>query len=361
MKRKFRVALMAAVWLQTLGFATEMWAGEGPSLYHTLQEKKNPDGGIELAEGVSLGALIEAEAFVSSRDDEDESDFVLATFQLDGSVDVTENIGGRVVLLWEEDDTEPIDLDEAVLSLGGTDKIPVTLEAGKMYLPFGRFRSHFVSDPLVLELGETRETAVQLITSVGPLDLAAGAFNGDVDEDGDNQIDGFFASVGLVLADHLDAGVYWLSDLGDSDGLEETLLDALSAETEDQEAEVTSYSDVGAVGGYLTLHAFDHLLHVDAEVIGAVDDFDAGLLADVDQAPFVWNLECAIHLHEAAVECAAKVEGSDEVPEFPETQWGLAVVYGFHDWTTISAEYLRGEFEDGGDRDLVTVQLALEL
>ncbi|MBE7414781.1 MAG: hypothetical protein HS130_05975 [Deltaproteobacteria bacterium] len=38
------------------------------------------------------------------------------------------------------------------------------------------FESHFISDPLTLELGETNETALLLSYSAGPLRFSASAF-----------------------------------------------------------------------------------------------------------------------------------------------------------------------------------------
>lgn len=357
----FRIGISISIAALLLLISGVARAEEGTSLYHTMEEKRNPDGGIELTDGVTVGALLEIEAFYSDQGEAEESDIVLATFQLDGSIEVIEGVAGRAVVLWEEDDTEPIDLDEAVASVGGMERFPLVVEVGKMYLPVGRFRSHFVSDPLVLELAETRETAAQLIGTAGPFEGIVGAFNGDVDEDNDDQIDDLYASLSVALNDWLDLGAYWLSDLGDSDGLEETILDARDAAGEDPDTPALPYSDVGAVGGYVTVHALDHLLELDVEVIGAIDDFNAGILGESKSSPLAWNVELAVHLEEHGVECGVKVEGSDDFPEFPKTQWGFAVAYAIHDWTTLAIEYLHGDFDEEADRDIAVAQLAFQL
>jgi hypothetical protein len=71
---------------------------------------------------------------------------------------------------------------------------PVYLIAGRQYIPFGYFDSHFITDPATLILGETNEGAL-----VGGyrfngemVDISLGAFNGRVKEIGkDDKISNF--------------------------------------------------------------------------------------------------------------------------------------------------------------------------
>jgi hypothetical protein len=44
----------------------------------------------------------------------------------------------------------------------------------------------------------------------------------------------------------------------------------------------------------------------------------------------------------------------------PEDQYGAAVTYGLFENTSLSLEYLHGEFENDDERDLLTTQLAVE-
>jgi len=70
------------------------------------------------------------------------------------------------------------------------------------------------------------------------------------------------------------------------------------------------------------------------------------------------------------VELAARYEGSDEFAGQPERQYGVDVSWSPWEYTTLSLEYLRGEFDldfsadENGNvldrRDLVTAQLAFE-
>ncbi|MDZ7664104.1 MAG: hypothetical protein U5K27_02035 [Desulfotignum sp.] len=51
---------------------------------------------------------------------------------------------------YEEDD---LFVDEGFITLSGTDAFPAFLTAGRQYLPFGYFDSHFVTDPATLDAG----------------------------------------------------------------------------------------------------------------------------------------------------------------------------------------------------------------
>ncbi|MBW1959235.1 MAG: LbtU family siderophore porin, partial [Deltaproteobacteria bacterium] len=145
--------------------------GQGlPERVRRIEEKmaQKQEGILEKwADKITLSGVIEAEAGYEDYDydnpatnDEDSSDITLATVELGVDVDITKHVKGHVLFLWEEDDTEPVDVDEGFITLDGADVVPLYLNVGKLYVPFGNFESHFISDPLTLELGETRESAL---------------------------------------------------------------------------------------------------------------------------------------------------------------------------------------------------------
>ena len=331
-----------------MGQSNVEWKAE---LYHTPSERR--DIADLRLNGISIGALLELEASVGEDAGEDASDIVLATFELGIEADVAEGISAAATLLWEEEDTEPVDLDTGVVILGGTEAFPLTLQVGKLYVPFGVFNSHFVSDPLVLEMAETRESAVLLAYGNERFNLSAGAFNGAVDENpDDDHVDNLVVACTLTPTEGVEAGAYWVSDLGDSDGLEGTILDAVSG------TNGLTYSEVGGLGGYLSLTFGDVM--IEGEYIAALDPFDPGFLGEGSLKPKAWNLELAFAVSER-LEFAAKYEGTDEFPGTPEAQYGLAASYGLTDSVTISAEYLHGEYEDSSEqRDVVTAQMGVE-
>ena len=330
-------------------------------LSHTPTEKRDV-AGIDVGENVSIGVLLEFEAGYASQGSESASDFALATFEFGIEAEFHEMVKGRALMLWEEDGTEPIDLDEAAITLGGTEAVPVYLDAGKMYIPFGAFHSHFVSDPLVLELGEVRESAALLGYVNGIIDIRAGAFNGDLD-DGDDHADNAIVAITVTPIDGIEMGAYWISDLGETEAMQEMIEDSAAeadatAATDTTAPGATAYNEVAAAGVYI--HAAAGKLTLELEYMTALDDFDAGILGAAKVKPMSYNCEVAMAVAEDW-ELAVKVEGSDEFGDMPKTQYGIAASHGIFENASITVEYLRGEFNgDADDRDLVTAQLALE-
>ena len=318
-------------------------------LYHTPEEKREL-AGITLLEGVTVGTLLEVEASAGKADGESVSDIVLATFELGIDAELNELVKGRALLLWEEDDTEPIDLDEATITLGGSERIPVYLTAGRIYVPFGVFNSHFISDPLVLELGETRESAVLAGYADSMVDVQAAVFHGDLDKGGD-RADDVVASVTVTPVDSVWFGGFWISDIGESDVLQELAEERLA------DVNPAVYEEVPGAGAFLHVEAWK--LALDVEYITATKDFVSGTLSEGSLRPASWNVELAFHSGERW-EVAVKAEGSRDFPEFPKTQCGIGGSLAVTDSSTVAIEYLHGEFgENGGNRDLVTCQFAL--
>ncbi|WP_145926351.1 LbtU family siderophore porin [Syntrophotalea acetylenica] len=311
---------------------------------------------------ISIGGLIEVEAAYVNVDSDDpdadgnESDLTLATVELGIDVDFVKHVSGHVLLLWEEDETEPLDVDEAFIRLDGEDVVPMYLQAGKMYVPFGNFETHFISDPLTLELGETRESAVVIGYASDLLELSFGVFNGDVDETGkDSHLDSFVASAvynmpreaipGLALS----AGVSWISNLADSDVLSEEIDHSIRRK-------------INGVGAFFSATWQDRLTLI-AEYVGALEKFRAGELAfDDGQSlePKTWNTELGYAVTDKLT-VAARYEGGDDLGDLlPDNQYGIAASYGLFESTTLSLEYLHGEFENHDNQDVLTAQLAFE-
>ena len=71
-----------------------------------------------LSHRLSISGVIEAEAGYEdrtynnpSKQDEESSDITLATMELGIDADISKYVSGHFLLLWEEDDPEPVDLD----------------------------------------------------------------------------------------------------------------------------------------------------------------------------------------------------------------------------------------------------------
>lgn len=323
-------------------------------VYHTLAERKAAGLGTLLGRRISLSGLLELEAAyerIGSRGGESESssDLAVATAQLGLGVAVVDHVTGTLIFLFEEEDTAPPEVDEATVDLafGSWEG-----RLGRQYLPFGAFSSHFVSDPLTLELGETRETAA-LAGYAGRLWRAAAfLFNGDAEREGDeDHLGDWGASVRVTPLPVVELGASVLSDLADAD------------------AELVGGGYRRRVPGW---SAFGVIvvepLEFSGEVLGAArrfhpDDLDADGDGDGDR-PLAWNLELAWH-PVPVVELAARVEGSRELVGQPELQCGAIVSWGPWEHVSLSLEYLRGAFDEGfgegvDSRDRVVTQLAVE-
>ncbi len=340
-------------------------AGGIPERVRKLEEKVAAAPSLgKWGDNITVSGVVEVEAGFENMkfaapgaEDEDSSDIALATVELGIDADITKHVKGHVLLLWEEDDTEPVDLDEAYITFDGEDVVPLYLTAGKMYVPFGRFESHFVSDPLTLELGETRESAVQIGFANAWADLSLAVFNGDIDETGDDDhIKSFVGNATFTLPEGhmpdigITMGCSFISNIGDSDGLEGEIANGDVSDS------------VAGFGAFISAAIKDRFF-IEAEYLGALDEFEAGELTfDGGQKfkPITWNVEVAAAITDA-LEAAIKCEGGQDLGDLlPEIQYGATISYSIFENTSLALEYLYGEFENEDERNLVTAQLAIE-
>jgi hypothetical protein len=294
-----------------------------------------------------------------AEDDEKSSDISLATVELGVDVDIVKHVKGHVLFKYEDD--EDVFVDDGFIIIDGEDVVPLYLNAGKLYVPFGNYESHFISDPLTLELGETRESAIVAGFANDMFDLSLGVFNGDINEtdEDDDLIEKFVASAVFSLPEDtvsglgLTAGASWISDIADSNGLQDVLDEAGTDEIEDY---------VPGWSAFLSISFLDKFFFA-AEYVAATDKFendDLGLAPGERFEPKAWNLELAYAVIEN-LEFAIKYEGSSDALNFiPEKQYGAAVTYGLFENTSLALEYLHGTFENDDERNLLTAQLAIE-
>lgn len=328
-------------------------------LYHTLAEKKAAGLGEKITEKITISGLIEVEASAEEIErvdgsDNAGSDIALATAQLGFGVDIAEGISGDLILLFE--DGEDFTVDEAAINFANDTWFG---RVGQQYVPFGVFHSHFISDPLTLELGETLETAVLGGYGNDLFSLSAYIFNGDAEKTSEQEdhIRDWGVSLIVTPAQGLELGASYISELAESDA------ELMLIQKADNEFEKR-------VGGYSAYFAYENEAYgLAGEVLGAVTDFAAADSAGDKDQPLAWNLELAWYPAEA-LELALRYEGSDEFVGQPEAQYGIAASWGVRENVVLSLEYLRGEFdsvygvnEDGeviDNRNLVTAQLGLE-
>lgn len=332
------------------------------------QLKGGGEGGnsLEWLDRISMSGVIEVEAGFESlnpddpaAEDEDSSDLSLATVELGIEGEISDHVSGSMLLLYE--DGEDIVFDEAFITLKGGDDMPLYLKAGELYVPFGSFESNMISDPLTLEIGETRETALEVGYEMNGFHCSAYLFNGDVDEDGkDNDVDNFGMNAGYTMendAMNLDFGIGYINNIVDSDGLNDIL------DSAEDDISLDEY-----VGG-IALHAVLNYgpVTVIGEYVGATDDprwnnHDLGVSAEGDK-PSAWNAEVGYTFEMAGKETVVGVayQGTDNMEnELPETRMSGVVAVGILENTTLALEYLHDDYENDDEADVVTAQLAIE-
>jgi hypothetical protein len=153
------------------------------------------------------------------------SDIVVATAELGASVMVNDQVSAGISLLYEEDDTD-LEVDVATLTYSPTEA-NWSITAGQLYVPFGSYQTNMVSDPLTLEIGETRETVARFDIESGILSAAIYLFNGTNKKNNgaDNKADNFGLNLGYTIEGQVNitGSVGYINDIGDSDGLQSGL------------------------------------------------------------------------------------------------------------------------------------------
>ena len=341
------------------------------------------------SERLSFSGVIEVEAFtMDGYNGEDESDITLATIELGLDVEIADWVSGQIVLLWEEDDTEPMDVDVGTITLGNMEMFPIYLTAGKMYVPFGNFESNMIQDPLTLEIGETRESAVQVGFEHSGFYGSVYTFNGDIDENGeDNEVKCFGANAGYAFENDnmsLDIGAGWINNLIDSDGLGDGAEEMINDTANATNATIWALSDyVDGFAVHAILNAGPFMLI--GEYVGATDDIEWNVSDDPDNPggmaaawlnpvektgePKAWNLDLAYTVEVMSKETtfALGFQGTDDLADIlPEERYMVSIGVGIAENMSLTLEYLHDEDYDqneggtGDDADMVTVQLAIE-
>ncbi len=315
-----------------------------------------------LNDKINLGGVIEVEAFTGSDyAGTDSSDITLATIELGIEAQINKWVSGNLVLLWEEDDTEPVDLDVASITIGNLKVCPSFLTAGRIYMPFGAFETNMISDTLPLEIGEASDTGIILGYEMSGLYGSAYAFNGDVNETGeDDGVKSFGVRAGYGFENDnmsIDAGIDWINNISNSDGLS----DALPEEIEARVAGIAVHL-VASFGPFSFM----------AEHVAAQDEYNVAELVFRNQGaqPTATAVEAAFGFEainrEAVVAVSYQTTSEAMALELPETRLLISAGMGIYENTSLAIEYLRDEdygTNDGGTgetADQVTAQLAVE-
>jgi hypothetical protein len=327
------------------------------------------DGGGDWFQSVEMSGVVEVEASHTDSDGPDtpsENDLTLATVELGISAQINDWTSAEIILLHEEDDTE-LEVDVGTITIADPDA-PWFVTTGQFYLPFGAFESNMISDPLTLEVAETRESALQIGFDNGRFNGSVYAFNGDnKKQDGDtyqNRIDNWGANLGFVHEGdsvNFGAGAGYINDIGDSDAIQDALSATVGNEVDDH------------VGGW-TVNAIAEAgpFTLIGEYVRATDDFEfTELPFDGGGAqPKAWNAEVgygfSIMGKDSTLAAAYQRTKEAVALELPRRRllvgWSIDIMEN----TALSFEWAHDKdysISDGGtgeDTDTITTQLAVE-
>ncbi len=349
-------------------------------LEEQLAEKQRTGG--NWFENIEIAGLIEVEAgYFEPFGEPSESDIVLATFELGILARFGSWVEGGGSLLYEEDDTD-LEVDTGYITIYNPDVAPVYFTGGQIYVPFGVYETNLISDPLTLEIGETRETAAMLGFEYAGVGGAVYGFNGANKVKGDNQIASWGANLSYVWQSE-DVGVAatagWINDLGDSDTLQDTVSDNRDdallelIEGEEPRADTFSTDPTDRTGGWtaslgVAVGQFSFI----GEYLAATDDFDPDSLAwkDGGARPSAWNIELGYGFTVFGKDSVAAVayQGTDEAVslELPQESWLVGWSVEIFENTALSLEYRNdrdygeGNGGTGDSGNSVVAQLAFE-
>jgi len=317
------------------------------------------DSGIKaIAHELADSLTISGEVVINtSRTDSDgwsgesTSDIIADTVALGIDAQVNPWVSGYIGLLYEQEDDDNLKVDEATITIANPDVTPVFLTAGRMFVPFGNFESHMISDPITLAMAETREEAFQLGVELdNGLTGSVYVFNGKIDESNstytntsNSQIDNFGLNVGYSIeADNmnLDLGIGYINNIATTDGIQDFVGDnGLCG----GDGCIKDY-----VGG-LSLHAIASFgdITVIGEYIATTDEFEAGEITGDEVRPKTWNIEAGYNFELMGKDAniAVAYQGSDdfyldaESTEHFEKAWLLGMNVDIYKSTTLSFEW----------------------
>lgn len=320
-----------------------------------------------ITDNVELSGLVEVEANYSKNkiDDSDNSDVILATVEIGLDSKLSDWSSAHLLLLYEEgeEDNDIFLIDEGTVTLGNLERFPLYLSAGKMYVPFGCFKTHMIMDPLTLEIGETNDSVVQLGLEAAGFLGSFYAYNGDINKKGksDDHINNFGANAGFILENNdmgINVGFDWINNIGDTDSLG----DHLGDRNVDDYVGGISFHTAFVMGPFSII----------GEYVGALDDFKADEISFDSKGaqPAAYNIEAGYTTEflNREITFALGYQATEEAYDLGlyNKLYIATVSMGLFSNTNLAVEYFLAEDydkSDGGTGENVnsaTMQLAVE-
>lgn len=314
----------------------------------------------QLKPTLAIGALIEVE--ISSGDNfdkTDSSDVVLATVEIAIDSQINDLVSGHILLLHEEDDTS-LEVDEGTIKLRKKDS-PFSLTAGQMHVPFGLFETAMISDPLTLELGEARESAI-VISFTENFYATAYVYNGDSKKaTRDDTLDQSGAVIGYKYESDrfsIDVGYCVISSIADSENITKAIEEE-GLTTPDALTEMVDGSAAYAVMKSGPVKLIAEVVKANGKFNAA--DFTVGAKGEMKAT----NYEAVLELTYGIVLAAAIQTTENLTGYLPEKRGMVSAKYEIAKNTILALEYLRDKdyaLSDGGtgkSANAFTMQLAV--
>ncbi|MDM8566964.1 LbtU family siderophore porin [Candidatus Halobeggiatoa sp. HSG11] len=312
----------------------------------------------EVLTGVTVSGFVQTEIrYNNDYDDVDSSD--IAVDEINFTIEGQAHKFAKATLSFKyEEDSTPLEIDNAYLTL--TSDSPLYLEIGQLYVPFGNFSSHMVTDPLT-KFAEARESAAKFGMETGGFYGSVYGFNGVTQDDARNTIDHYGMNLGFgQTTDSMsfDVGVGYISDIGDSGSLEGIVENAVD------------YDYVDGVNVYANLNV--GALSFMSEYITALDNFKDQHLAfnGAGAEPKACNAEVGFNFNLAGYDTTFAIgyQTTEEALalQLPEERVIGVLSAGIYTNTSLSLEYALNEDyskDEGGtgeDSSSVILQLAVQ-
>lgn len=325
---------------------------EGKGVLSDLDKKVKIYGGVEVwGQGSSRETKADNRKTSSS-------EFKLRRAEVFMEAQINPWAKGLIHLLWEQDKTEPVDLDEGYILLGQTNDVPFYAMGGRIYPAIGHFETFLITDTITREAFETQATALEVGYAKDWINLGLAAFRGrthEISDGDDRKINSYFAHLGLATPEGFLGDLKLRGHLAYMSNMDSTFV-------RDQIANNAIQDLVGAWS--VEIKAEYRIFALIAEYIRATDSFKAGAMgyapAEAKPEPYAFNIEAAVMPFEGWT-FAVRYEGSGDLyGQQPERQWGLGAKWEFIKDTTLGLEYMRGDYQNDDTRDLVTTQLAVK-
>lgn len=145
----------------------------------------NPAMAVEINEHLEVSGTLDVEYGAVRGDVEHEQGSYVAMALVGATVRPNDKLDMTANWIYEENINSvetPVEVDEAYATWHAKEDGQLDVSFGKKYLPFGDFETAMVSDPLTLELGETRHDRVlQASGKHGSVDTAGYVFKGETE------------------------------------------------------------------------------------------------------------------------------------------------------------------------------------